>query len=239
MAGSGPVVLVFDYLYLGQSGMLERVEQGVRSARRIPLFVLAHAREELLESATSSSGGIPDAVALRLEPHSADEAVDLALAAGESIDREQAERIARAAGGNPFFIVEATGMHVSGRTWDPVGAPHGHLVPPTVQAVIASRIDHLPTEARELLRRASVFARSTFHESELELIAERDGNVLHALEHEEMVVRDRDRPGVWRFRHEMLRDVAYASLAKRERLRLHLMLADEIEQREGDRFLEA
>ena len=44
---------------------------------------------------------------------------------------------------------------------------------------------------------------------------------------------------MWRFRHEMLRDVAYGSLAKRDRLQLHLTLADELEKREGDRHVTA
>ena len=96
---------------------------------------------------------------LRLEPLSEHESLDLALSAADSIDRMNAERIARAAGGNPFFIVEATGMHPVPVGWDPLAAPHSHPIPPTVEAVIASRIDHLPPETREVIRKASVFAR--------------------------------------------------------------------------------
>jgi class 3 adenylate cyclase/tetratricopeptide (TPR) repeat protein len=231
------VVVILDDLQLAPGGLLELLDQIVRQARRLPLLLLALGREELLENAPTWGGGVPDAVTVRLDPLSEDEALDLATAAGESIDRRTAERIAVAAGGNPFFIVEATGMYSGG--FDPVDAPHSHRVPPTVQAVVASRIDHLPPEARELLRRASVFARSTFHEDDLKLIAEQDGRILEVLEREELVVRDRDRAGVWRFRHEMLRDVAYESLAKRERLRLHLTLADELGQSKDLRDLRA
>jgi predicted ATPase len=235
LASTGPVVVVFEDLHLGRTGLLELVDQIVRHARRIPLVVLALAREELLDASASWGGGIPDAVTLRLDPLGPDEALDLAVAAGESIDRASAERIARAAGGNPFFIVEATGMQAMGPPWDPIAAPHSHPIPPTVQAVVASRIDHLPSEAREVLRKASVFARSQFHERDLDLISERDGRVLEILEQEELLVREPDREGLWRFRHEMLRDVAYASLAKRDRLRLHLTLAEELEKRGDER----
>ena len=84
-----------------------------------------------------------------------------------------------------------------------------------------------------------MFARSRFHERDLELIAEPDGRVLEVLEQEELLVRDPDHEGGWRFRHEMLRDVAYASLAKRDRLRLHLTLAEALEKREDERNIAA
>jgi tetratricopeptide (TPR) repeat protein len=102
----------------------------------------------------------------------------------------------------------------------------GALLPPTVQAVIAARIDHLGFPARELVRKASVFPRATFHTSELALIAEPDEEVLARLEDEELLVRDEQRAGVWRFRHGLVRDVAYESLPKRERQRLHLRVAN-------------
>ena len=237
MARGRPVVMILDDLHLAPAGLLELLDQVVRQARRLPLLLVALAREELLEESPTWGGGVPDAVTVRLDPLSEPEALDLAMAAGDAIDRSTAERIAVAAGGNPFFIVEATGMYGGG--FDPVDAPHSHRVPPTVQAVVASRIDHLPPEAREVLRRASVFARSTFHEDDLRLISEQDGRILGVLENEELLVRDRDRPGVWRFRHEMLRDVAYESLAKRERLRLHLVLADELGKSSDARDLRA
>src|SRR5206468_8134771 len=106
----------------------------------------------------------------------------------------------------------------------------GPLLPPTVQAVIAARIDHLPAEGRELIRKASVFARSTFDMSELALITEPSEKVLTMLEDEELLVRDEERSDVWRFRHGLVRDVAYESLPKRERQRLHLSVADKLSE---------
>jgi tetratricopeptide (TPR) repeat protein len=68
------------------------------------------------------------------------------------------------------------------------------------------------------------------------LIAVPDEAVLQSLEDAELLVRDRDRPGVWRFRHEMLRDVAYETLAKSERLRLHLLVADGLSAQDAERY---
>jgi tetratricopeptide (TPR) repeat protein len=225
---AGPVVLVVEDAHQAQSSMLDLLEQAVREARRIPLLVLCIARYDLLDDRPEWGGGLGDSLNLYLEPMTLEDATQLAREAAENLDESAAGRIARHAGGNPFFIIETTGMlRHADRTLpaDTDSLPEG-LLPPTVQAVIASRIDHLPQEARDLARTASVFARSTFDESELALIARPERKVLELLESEELLARDPERPGVWRFRHGLVRDVAYESLPKRERERLHLRVAE-------------
>jgi tetratricopeptide (TPR) repeat protein len=237
MARSGPVVLVLEDLQLAQPDLLELVEELLRRNHRMPLLVLCPARDELLDVRPEWGGGIPDAVTLRLDPLGIDDAKELALVAGEALDEPTARRIADQAGGNPFFIIETTGMLLQRHEAHISGAAHEHLLPPTVQAVVASRIDHLSEESRDLIRKASVFARSTFSDWELSLITEPKQEVLRDLEDEEFLVRDPERPGVWRFRHDMLRVVSYETLSKRDRLRLHLQVADGISaSAEADRF---
>jgi class 3 adenylate cyclase/tetratricopeptide (TPR) repeat protein len=237
LAGAGPVVMVLEDLQLAQPDLLELVEELLRRNHRIPLLVVCPARDELLDVRPEWGGGIPDAVMLRLDPLGTDDANELALAAGEALDEPTARRIADQAGGNPFFIIETTGMLLQRHEAHVSGAAHEHLLPPTVQAVVASRIDHLSDESRDLIRKASVFARSTFSDWELSLIAEPRQEVLRDLEDEEFLVRDPERPGVWRFRHDTLRHVTYETLSKRDRLRLHLQLADGIAaSEEADRY---
>jgi tetratricopeptide (TPR) repeat protein len=225
---SGPVVLVFEDLHLAQPPLLDLVEQVVREAKRTPLLVLCVSRYDLLDERPGWGGGRGDSLNLYLEPMPLSDATELALEAGEGLDEETAERIARHAGGNPFFIVETTGMLLHGDAGLPSDTEPlpQQLLPPTVQAVIAARIDHLGEPARNLVRKASVFARSSFDLSELALIAEPDAEALAELEDEELLVRDEQRPDVWRFQHGIVRDVAYESLPKRERRRLHLALAN-------------
>jgi class 3 adenylate cyclase/tetratricopeptide (TPR) repeat protein len=227
---SGPVVLVFEDLHMARQGLIDVLDQLLDGARELPVMVVGVARDELLEK-HPVWGGHPDSLSLRLEPLPPEDAQELARASAESLDDDTAARIASNTGGNPFFIVETTGMMLDEHAEHLHGAPHSHLLPPTVQAVVASRIDHLPDDARDLFRKASAFSMSSFSESDLPLVTDppEDG-VLKTLEEAELLVRDADRPGGWRFRHEMLRDVAYESLPKRERMRLHEQIVDRMRE---------
>ena len=231
LAARGPVVMVVEDAHLAQPPLLDLVEQLVRAARGIPLFVLCVARYELLEERPDWGGGLGDSLNLHLEAMSLSDATELAREAG-GLDEDSAVRIARHAGGNPFFIVETTGMlmHAEAELASDTGPLPRDLLPPTVQAVIAARIDHLAEEARDLIRKASVFAPGTFDRAALAIVAEPDDKVLELLEDEELLVRDEEREGFWRFRHGLVRDVAYDSLPKRERLRLHLRVATRLSE---------
>lgn len=224
LARRGPVALRFEDLHLARDEMLDLVDGIVRRGARVPLLVLCVAREQLLDRRPGWGGGVVDSLTIRLEPLSDEESRQLALAAGPRIDDPTAERIARLAGGNPLFIIETTGMLMHEEDGRP--GEQGPILPPTVQAVAASRIDHLPERAREVVRKASVFPPPWFEESRLALVGEADPDVLRLLEEEELLEREPGRAGRWRFRHELLREVAYDSLAKRERIRLHLRVAE-------------
>ena len=78
------------------------------------------------------------------------------------------------------------------------------------------------------MRRASVFPRGAFDLDELSLIVDPRKELLEEAEDEELLVPDEERPGVWRFGSDILRDVAYDALAKRERQRLHLRVANKL-----------
>jgi tetratricopeptide (TPR) repeat protein len=170
-------------------------------------------------------------VTLWVEPLVPEDAVQLAIEAGD-LRQIDAVRVAEHAGGNPLFIIEITGMlYREEETLPPTGsAPSVRLLPPTVQAVIASRIDSLSPGARDAIRNASVFPSGVFDASELAFLIEPSKDVFAELEDAEFLVRDEDRADRWRFRSDVLRDVAYETLAKRERQRLHLRLANRLSE---------
>jgi tetratricopeptide (TPR) repeat protein len=186
------------------------------------------ARSELQEQRPVWGTTALDPVMVRLGLLTGGESVDLVRqAGGAGVDEAAASEIAARAGGNPFFIIETTGMFLpdgSGPSSSPV------VIPPTVQAVISARIDALPERLRELARRAAAFLVS-FDLDEL-AVADPSATVedLRLLEDAEIVVREESGPGPsrWRLRHAMLKDVAYASLPKWERVRLHRSIAERL-----------
>jgi class 3 adenylate cyclase/tetratricopeptide (TPR) repeat protein len=227
MTEDRPAVLEFEDAHTLRPPMLELIERLGAPTRGQPrrALVLALARPELLDERPGWGTTTANAIRLRLEPLSPDDSIDLARqASGRGIDDAEATEIAERTGGNPFFIIETTGMLLPGAP-----APRGSL-PPTVQAVVSARLDHLRRRLRELTRRASTFFVS-FDLKELRTIdPEVTDGELRELEEAEIVVREHESHTVarWRVRHATLKDVAYASLPKRERVRLHQLIADRL-----------
>jgi tetratricopeptide (TPR) repeat protein len=183
------------------------------------------ARNELLELRPSWGATTGNAVLLRLEPLSSADSIHLVRHAGGDIGERQALEIAERAGGNPFFIIETTGMLMANGAG--AGSSAHAAIPPTVQAVVSARLDSLPARLRELARHASVFMYDFDREELAVLDADATMEELQQLEDAELIVRDKMASGAptWRMRHATLKDVAYASLPKRERLRLHTLVA--------------
>ena len=230
LAQKGTVVLVFEDVHTLRPMMLDLIERlgakGARGSRRA--LIVALARPELLEARPSWGTSSGNAVLVHLDPLSSEESMELVHAAGgDKIDELESAAIAARAGGNPYFIIETTGMLMNEAGVAPArGAAN---LPPTVQAVVAARLDSLPSRLRDLARRASVFLYS-FDMAELALVDKAPKvEELQMLEDREIIVRDEGREEAqWRMRHATLREVAYASLPKRERLRLHEIVAQNL-----------
>ena len=164
---------------------------------------------------------------------------------GDAIPLSLASAIAAGSDGNPLFIEELI------RTWASVGTlvrdgdawrlavePDRVALPATVQAIYAAQLDDLPADARLVARRAAVAGRR-FPDAALdplELGDRRDG--LETLRRRAFVAGPQSDPvsgDVYTYRHALLRDAGYASLARAERARLHAALARWLEATAGDR----
>src|SRR5439155_21307880 len=118
-------------------------------------------------------------------------------------------KITRAAGGNPLFIGEMLVM---------AGEASGELVvPPTLQALLAARLDQLDTGERRVLERGAVEG-EVFHRGAVQALAPEETQVtprLAALVRRQLIRPDRShfaREDGFRFRHLLIRDAAYDAL---------------------------
>ncbi len=113
LAQKSTVVLVFEDLHTLRPMMLDLIERlgakGARGSRRA--LVVALARPELLESRPSWGTSSGNSVLVHLDPLSTEESIELVRAAGgDKINDLESAAIAERAGGNPYFIIETTGM---------------------------------------------------------------------------------------------------------------------------------
>ena len=156
-----------------------------------------------------------------------------------------AEEIRRRTGGNPFFIEEVVlGLAEEGTLSGERGAfalAHSvdHVtVPPTVQTVLAARIDRLGARDKSLLQAAAVLGRE-FGEPVLQRIAELSEHDLaaglRALTASDFLYQQALYPEPeYAFRHPLTHEVAYGSQLTERRARLHGAVAHAIEQLYAD-----
>jgi class 3 adenylate cyclase/tetratricopeptide (TPR) repeat protein len=218
-----PLVCVFDDLHWAEETLLDLVEHVADLSRDAPILLLCMSRPELLDRRPSWGGGKWNATTVLLEPLDASETEQLLSELGE-VRPELRDRIVQVAEGNPLFLEEMLALvrDSGGRRVE---------VPPTIQALLAARLDQLDPGERSVLERGSVEGR-TFHRGAVAALADGDGEVeqrLVALVRKELVRPDRPQlPGddAYRFRHLLIRDAAYDALPKAIRAELHARFAD-------------
>jgi class 3 adenylate cyclase/tetratricopeptide (TPR) repeat protein len=211
-------VVVFDDVHAGEETFLDLVEHVALLSSGAPILLLCMGRPELAERRP----GWP--VQLRLEPLPAEDVASLIPARiGDSL-REQ---ISRAAGGNPLFVGEMLAM---------AGEGDGEVVvPPTLQALLAARLDQLEETERTVLECGAVEG-EVFHRGAVQALASGEQAVtprLAALVRKQLIAPDkaqiRGEDG-FRFRHLLIRDAAYDALPKAARADLHARFAGWLEE---------
>jgi class 3 adenylate cyclase/tetratricopeptide (TPR) repeat protein len=233
-AAGRPLVVVLDDVHWGEQTFFELVEQVADLSRGAPILLLCMARPELLERRPAWGGGKLNATTVLLEPLDAEEAGELIgrlLPADGLTDLALRTRVLEAAAGNPLFLEEIAA--VVARSGGDV------LVPPTIQALLAARLDQLEPGERRVLECGAVEGNS-FHRGAVEALGPEQASVLTKLV--TLVRKDLVRPDdavlpgdeAFRFRHLLIRDAAYDRLPKSVRARLHEKFANWLDERAGD-----
>jgi predicted ATPase len=166
-----------------------------------------------------------NATTLLLEPLSAVETGELiGSLAGGALGADLRERIGAAAGGNPLFVEEMVAMAAEGDGAD-------LAVPPTIQALLAARIDQLDPGERGVLARGAVEGQ-VFHLGAVRALAPEEpepGLRVTSLVRKELLRPEQSllpAEDAYRFRHLLIRDAAYDALPKSSRAELHERFAD-------------
>jgi class 3 adenylate cyclase/tetratricopeptide (TPR) repeat protein len=239
LAEAQPLVLVFEDVHWGEEPLLELLEHLAGSVREAPLLIVGLARPELLDIRPTWGGGRVRATTLELEPLQAEESAVLVEALiGELELPLDIETVLAKTEGNPLFMEETVRMLAE--------RPRGgtERIPDTLQALIAARIDRLPTASRVVLQRASVMGRIFMGGALSKLTPELDdvGDALDDLVVRDLVVGEAratiSGEHAYKFKHVLIREVAYAGLSKTSRADLHHAFAEWLGERAGDELLE-
>src|SRR3954454_21163525 len=225
LADAQPLVLAFEDAQWADERLLALVDHLARTLKDVPVLVVVLARHELTEEHPTWGGGNPRAVALDLGPLDGDamEALAAALLDGHDLPPAQCALLLEKAEGNPLFLEETARMLLEADDNRP------DRIPDTIQALVAARIDRLEPVEKRLLQHASVIGR-VFWRGALERVA-RDGDVAALdglIERDLIVPEERSTIGgdeAFRFRHLLIREVAYGSTTKAQRADDHRTFA--------------
>jgi len=229
VAAEQPLVVVFDDLHWAEPTFLDLIDHIADLSRGSPILLLCVARPELLDDRPGWAGGKLNATTVLLEPLSAEESAQLiGNLAEDGLDDATRTRVAEAAEGNPLFVEEMLAL---------VREDGDVSVPPTIQALLAARLDRLGSDERTVVQRGAVEGK-LFHAGAVrELAPDRlrpdvDAHLVSLVRKELIRPETAQLPGedAFRFRHLLIRDAAYDALPKETRAELHELFAGWLEK---------
>jgi len=238
LAAVHPVVLLVEDAQHADAGLLDFLDHLIDWARELPVYLLVFTRPEL-EQIRPGFGAGRNRTMLTLDPldpASMDALVD-ALVPGMPTAARSA--VAAQAQGIPLFAVETVRALIDRDVVQPIEGVYrlvgnvGELaVPDSLHALLAARLDALDPDVRRLAADAAVLG-TTFSAEALIAVSGLEEPVARAglaeLLHREVLSVSADplspERGRYRFTQDMLRQVAYGTLARRDRKARHLAVA--------------
>jgi tetratricopeptide (TPR) repeat protein len=237
MAEGNPVVLAFEDLQWADSGLLDFIDYLLEWSADYPIFVITLARPELRVRR-------PEWRAVTLDPLPADSIAALLDGLAPGLPAELMSRIARRAEGIPLYAVETIrmlqdrGMLVQeGSRYHVAGDVSDLEVPESLHALMASRLDGLSADQRNLLQDAAVVGQSFSAAGAAAVAGQAEQDVIPVLDSlvaRQILGRDDDprspERGQYVFIQGLLRTVAYGTLSRRARKAKHVAAAQHLEE---------
>ncbi len=239
LAATQCVVLVFEDLHHADPGLLEFIDHLLEWSRSSPILIVTLARPELLDRRPDWGAGKRSFTSIHLEPMSVESMREMLSGLVPGLPAEARDAVVARADGIPLYAVEIVRMLLSqgrlvadGGAYRPAGDLTDLAVPETLTALIAARLDELDASDRAIVADAAVLGQ-TFTLAGVAAVAgaspESIEPQLRTLVRREMLVQDVDarspERGQYGFVQALIREVAYNTLAKRDRKTRHLAAA--------------
>lgn len=221
---SNPLLIVVEDLHWADQPSTQLLGAALRAHPHQALVVVALGRSEL-EERFPSLWVDRGAQTLRLNPLSPRAAAELARQALGDADEATIASLAERSGGNPFVLEELVRAKASGSRTE--------ALPDSVLALVQARLEALDPLLRRTLRAASVFGRVAPAAGVARLLGEDEpldivGSSLRALVQHEVLEPTRDGEA-FTFRHDLVREAAYAMLTDADRATGHALAGEWLE----------
>jgi class 3 adenylate cyclase/tetratricopeptide (TPR) repeat protein len=238
LAAESPVVLLVEDAQYADTGLLDFLDHLIDWVRDLPVYALVFARPELGQARPGFGAG-RNRSTLTLDPLDAASMDLLVDALVPAMPVAARSKITRQAQGIPLFAVETVRSLIDRDVVRPVegvyrlaGAVGELAVPDSLHALLAARLDALDPDARRLIADAAVLG-SSFPAEALIAVSGQDEAVVRAaladLVRREVLSVSADprspERGSYQFAQQMLRQVAYDTLSRRDRKARHLAVA--------------
>ena len=240
IASTQPMVIVIDDIQWAEPLLLDLLEHLAEWVQDVPLLLLCLARPELREvrpSLAERGHRVEEALALDGLDSAATEQLAAGLLGTDHLPPGLVARLPVSTDGNPLFVRELVRMLVDDEVirerdgeWQLTIDAEAVEVPPTIQSLLATRVERLPHQERTVLELASVIG-AEFSLGALRELAGPEiavSSLLEAMRRKELVEPTGtywgDEP-VHRFHHVLIRDSAYRRLLKTTRADLHERVA--------------
>ncbi len=250
IAAQGPLVAVIDDLQWAEPVVIQLLEHAAARVTEQPILLLCISRPELLETHAGWGAGLGNATAITLKPLSPPETSALIsrLLEIDELPSDLRQRLVERSEGNPLYCEEFLRMLIDGMRlvrvhdrWRAAAEVSEMRVPETILALLAARLDTLPRSEKRTIEAASVVGerfspgqvRALLPDSDVDLSL--DGLQLKALVVEGASATDTSE---LRFKHLLIRDVAYEGIPKNERAAFHERFERHLHGEAGDREAE-
>ncbi len=231
-----PVVVCIEDVHNAETTFLDLIDHVLDAAApQSAVLIVASGRPSLLDKRPQWAGRARHAAISvpALDPDHTQHLVEVLL--GGAVDPVVHARVVATSDGNPLFVSQLVSMLVdkgliqyADSRWTPTGDLDAAAVPPTIQALLAARLDDLSREERTVMEPASViglaFAQAAIQELVPDPLRPAVPQHLRTLDVKQFLYHDAassSEDEIYRFRNLMIKDATYGSLLKRARAQLH------------------